>query len=460
MPTSITARIRLLLFTIAFCNAIQLQAQNDRPNIIFILTDDQRWDALGHAGNPIIQTPNMDQLAEQGTYFKNAFVTTPICAASRASIMTGLYERKHDYTFRQPPLKKEFIDQSYFSLLQKAGYYNGFFGKFGVNFENQMDTLLFDVYKPEQQSNYYRLNEDATKHRHLTNIMADNAIDFIKSAPEGKPFALSISFHAPHAVDSSPDQYVWPIELDTMYQNVTVPDPLMSDDQDFARLPESVRKGFNRARWNWRYDSPTKYQKMVKGYYRMISGVDAALGRIRKSLDENGLSKNTIIILMGDNGYFLGERQMAGKWLLYEPSLRVPLIVYNPSSGKQNTVEDMVLNVDVPSTILDFAQVDIPKTYQGKSLAGYTKTNGKSPKKRTEVLFEHLWNFEPIPPSEGVRTEKYKYFRYRDFPEWEELYDLENDPNEENNLVDKAEHKTTLDDLRKRCDALIKKMKK
>lgn len=204
-----------------------LSAQDSRPNIIFILTDDQRWDALGYSGNTIIQTPEMDKLAKEGTYFKNAFVTTPICAASRASIMTGLYERKHDYTFRQPPLRNEFIDKSYFSLLKEAGYYNGFFGKFGVKFEDRRDTTLFDVYRPENQGGYFRLTHGGTKHEHLTDLMGANAIDFIKSAPNDKPFALSISFNAPHAADSSPEQYIWPVALDTMYQNITIPPPLL-----------------------------------------------------------------------------------------------------------------------------------------------------------------------------------------------------------------------------------------
>ncbi|MGB5554538.1 MAG: sulfatase [Flavobacteriaceae bacterium] len=448
---------KLLLFLAAISFSKVSQSQNDRPNIIFILTDDQRWDALGYAGNNIIQTPNMDQLASDGTYFKNAFVTTPICAASRASIMTGRYERKHKYTFRQPPLKKEFVDQSYFSLLKKAGYYSGFLGKFGVNFENQMDTLLFDDYRPEHQNDYFRLNADGTKHEHLTNKIAENAIDFIKNAPKDRPFSLSISFHAPHAVDSAPDQYFWPLEVDTLYRNLTIPDPIMSDDKDFKALPEAVQKGFNRARWNWRYDTPEKYQKMVKGYYRMISGIDLAIGNIRKALTNQGLEKDTIIILMGDNGYFLGERQLAGKWLMYEPSLRVPLIIYNPAEKAHNTVSDMVLNIDIPSTLLDFAKISIPSAYQGESLMGYAKSEATLPKKREQVLFEHLWEFEPIPASEGVRTEKYKYFRYRDYPQREELYDLENDPNEVHNLAQEKEYRHTLQELRKKCNDLIQK---
>jgi len=290
--------------------------------------------------------------------------------------------------------------------------------------------------------------------------MGANVIDFIKNAPDNKPFALSISFNAPHAADSSPEQYIWPVELDTMYQNVTIPPPLLGGDDSFEKLPKPVREGFNRSRWKWRYDTPEKYQKMVKGYYRMISGIDRVIGRIRAALDQEGISKNTIIILMGDNGYFIGERQMAGKWLMYEPSLRVPLIIYNPKDKGGNTIDDLVLNVDVPSTILDFAKVEIPESYQGTSLTGYTREHHKKIEKRDHFLCEHLWDFKPIPASEGIRTEKYKYFRYLHDHTLEELYDLENDPGEENNLAGTKEFEKILQELRNTCKESIKKLSK
>ncbi|MEQ8687169.1 MAG: sulfatase [Imperialibacter sp.] len=449
-----------LLTLLLICLSGYVYGQKNRPNIIFILTDDQRWDALGHAGNSIIQTPEMDKLAREGVYFKNAFVTTPICAASRATIITGLYERKHNYTFQQPPVKNEFIDNSYPAVLKSEGYYGGFLGKMGVNFENKRDTSLFDVYKPEPVGAYFRLVEEGTKHKHTTDVIRDNAIDFIEKAPADQPFCLSISFHAPHADDSSPQQYFWPQEVDSLYQNVTIPGPSMADDNYFMKLPLPVREGFNRARWNWRFDSPEKYQQMVKGYYRMITGIDRAIAKIRTALEAKGVDKNTVIILMGDNGYFLGERQLAGKWLMYEPSLRVPLIIYDPSGVGAKTVEDMALNVDIAPTILDFAQAKVPGSYQGMSLTGHSKKTKMAVPRREAFLCEHLWNFKPIAASEGIRTEKYKYFRYRDIQDSEELYDLANDPWETKNLVqDKASEKI-LAALRKQCNEEIESLSK
>jgi arylsulfatase A-like enzyme len=156
---------------------------------------------------------------------------------------------------------------------------------------------------------------------------------------------LSLSFSAPHAHDPAKLQYFWSPEYDTMYQNITIPDPIMASDAEFLAQPDYVRTGENRTRWHWRYDTPEKYQHSVKGYYRMISEVDAEIGKIRKTLEEKGLADNTVIILMGDNGYFLGERQLAGKWLMYDNSFRVPLMVFDPRKAGGKRVEDFALNI-------------------------------------------------------------------------------------------------------------------
>lgn len=417
------------------------------PNIIFLLTDDQRWDALGYQGNEIIQTPNMDQLAKEGIYFKNAFVTTPICAASRASIITGKYERSHQYTFGQPPLRRQLIDESYFSLLKESGYYNGFLGKLGVRFEDRMDTSLFDVYKPQGANFYWRMDSTGSKHVHLTDLMGQQAVDFIRKAPENQPFSLSVSYNAPHAEDRSPDQYIWPKDLDALYQNIEIPGPLMGANRYFEEQPEYVRSGLNRERWYWRYDSPEKYQQMVKGYYRMISGIDRTIGTIRAELERKGVAQNTVIILLGDNGYFLGERQFAGKWLMYEPSLRVPMIIYKPGNSHRE-IDDLVLNIDVTPTILEFAGITIPEGYQGIGLSGYAEKRNNPAKKRESFICEHLWKFDRIPASEGIRTKQFKYFRYVNDPDREELYNLKKDPGEKVNLALETKSQSRLEKLR------------
>jgi len=441
--------LTFLFFSVSFFSF----SQENKPNIIFILTDDQRWDALGFAGNTMIQTPEMDRLAAGGTFFENAFVTTPICASSRASLLTGLYERTHGYTFGQGDIRQPYMDQSYPVKLREAGYHTGFFGKFGVSYPGFSE--LFD------QGDDYDRNGKFTDRRgyffktidqdtvHLTCYTSQQAIDFIENAPSDQPFMLSLSFSAPHAHDSAELQYFWSPAYDTMYQKLVVPDPLLQEDKYFEAQPEYVRTGENRTRWYWRYDTPEKYQHSVKGYYRMISEVDTEIGNIRKALEAKGLAENTVIILMGDNGYFLGERQLAGKWLMYDNSLRVPLIVFDPrqSGGNRNT--DFALNIDVPATILDFAGINSPKSWQGTSL----RSNQLA--KRKDFLTEHLWQVDIIPPSEAIRTERWKYFRYINDPSHEELYDLKADPMEINNLAADPAHKATINQLRGKMEKKI-----
>lgn len=442
--------MRLLLLLLFNFTPLLVFAQKNPPNIIFILTDDQRWDALGFAGNEILQTPEMDRLAAEGTYFENAFVTTPICAASRASILTGLYERTHGYTFGQGDIKQPYMDQSYPIQLRKAGYYTGFFGKFGVlypGFQNLFDEGEdYDrngKFKDRRGYFYKTLGSDTV---HLTRYTGQQAMDFIENAPADRPFMLSLSFSAPHAHDPAPLQYFWSPEYDTMYQNITIPEPIMGDESFFLAQPEYVRTGENRTRWHWRYETPEKYQHSVKGYYRMISEVDTEIGKIRKTLEKQGLAENTVIILMGDNGYFLGERQLAGKWLMYDNSLRVPLILFDPRKEGGKRVSDFALNIDLPSTFLNLAGLQIPKSWQGLSLLS------NELQERKEFLTEHLWQTPIIAPSEAIRTQEWKYFRYINDPGNEELYNLAQDPWEQRDLAKDPQHQSVLRQLRRKME--------
>ncbi|WP_091902732.1 sulfatase-like hydrolase/transferase [Maribacter stanieri] len=458
-------RIKILV-GIFFCVCIlsskaQKRVENQevkKPNIVFILTDDQRFDALGYAGNKLISTTEMDKLAREGTYFKNAMVTTPICAASRASILTGLYERTHNFNFQTGNIRESYMAQSYPSILKENGYFTGFYGKYGVRYEkleNQFDEYeSYDrnyEYK-DRRGYYYKILAKDTVH--LTRYTGQKAIDFIADAKTDKPFCLSLSFSAPHAHDGAEDQYFWQTESDALLQNINVPDADLGEDKYFEAQPKFVRDGFNRLRWTWRYDTPEKYQHSVKGYYRMISGIDREIAKIRAELEKRGLAENTVIILMGDNGYFLGERQLAGKWLLYDNSVRVPLIVYDPRVKKQKDSDVMALNIDIPSTILDLAGIDQPKAWHGKSLLPTVKKS-KSNFERDTVLIEHIWEFENIPPSEGIRTKNWKYFRYINDQSFEELYNLEVDPKEIRNLAKDSKYAEKLSAFRNKTNSLI-----
>lgn len=451
---------KIYLLCILLCaNSLCAQtASKARPNIIFILTDDHRHDALGYAGNKYAHTPEMDKLAQTGAYFKKAVVTTPICAASRASILSGLHERTHKYTFQTGDIRQEYMATAYPKVMKQAGYFTGFFGKFGVNYNHLGD--LFDVHEDYDRNNNFKDKRGyffktlGTDTVHLTRYTGQKAIDFIRQAPKDKPFCLSLSFSAPHAHDGAADQFFYDQQTAGLLENVKIDPPPLADDRYFEAQPPKVRAGFSRLRWTWRFDNPEKYQQMVKGYYRMIASVDLEIGKIRAQLKKQGLEKNTVIILMGDNGYFLGERQLADKWLMYDLSVRVPLIVYDPRIRRHQEVETMAANVDIAATIAELGKAPLPQGWQGKSL--YPLLTQAAPTfNRDTLLIEHLWEFENIPPSEGVRTQDWKYFRYVTDKSWEELYDLKNDPREEHNLAKNPQHRAVLNQLRRSLDNLI-----
>ena len=451
-------RLTIFLITLIFTGYLPgcKSSPDKKPNIIFIVTDDQRWDAMGYADNTIIQTPNMDELARSGLYFENAFVTTPICAASRASLFTGLYERTHDYTFGKPELNDQYMYESYPYLLRKCGYQTGFVGKFGVKVSEGIIDSMFSVSKLTWFPYFKEVDGEQV---HLADINGNHAIDFIKSNND-QPFCLSLSFWSPHADDGAEEQYFWPEYCDSLYEDVVIPVPETADPAFFEALPEFLKTTMNRERWYWRYDTPEKFQKMVKGYYRMISGVDSVIGRIQTALQQEGLADNTVIILMGDNGYFLGERGYAGKWLMYEQSIRVPLIIYDPrqqEAKRGRNLGQMVLNVDVTPTILALAGVDIPGRYHGESLTAFYNENPED--WRSSVFCEHrLENNALLPKTECFRDNTWKFIRYEANPELIELYNHREDPDETKNLAYNSSYAERVEHYKYQCDSIIKEL--
>ncbi len=431
---------------------------DDRMNIVFFLSDDQRFDAMGCAGHPVIKTPTMDKLARQGVLFKNAFVTTSICAASRASIFTGLVERTHRYTFREPPLANKFVDNSYPRLLRDAGYRTGFVGKFGVGVKRDARENMFDFFKPLGRGPYFKKQADGSL-RHITQIAADRAIDFLKSHDRNKPFCLSISYNAPHAEDGDKqNHFPWPKVVDGFYDDVTVAPPRLSNPAIFQSQPDFLKKSLNRQRYFWRWDTPEKYQKNIKAYFRMISGVDHSMGRVLDELQRLELAENTVVLFMGDNGYYRANRGFAGKWSHYEDSLRVPMIIFDPRRDKKHrgrVAEQMALNIDMPRTMLAYAGVDTPDSYQGSDLSRLVV--GETPETwRTDFFCEHLMRLPGgLPKWEGVRGQRWVYARYfEQNPVYEFLHDLKNDPDQLENLAADTKYAKTLNQMRSRCNTL------
>ena len=447
----------ILLFAgIAIQRSVAEDVGRTQPNIVFLLVDDQRNDTLGCAGHPIVKTPVIDRLAAEGVRFENAFVTTSICAASRASILTGLHERTHNYTFLKPALAKPLMLNSYPALLRQSGYRTGFIGKYGVQTQGQPEPEMFDVFRVHDRNPYFKQQPDGSL-RHETEIAGDRAIEFLQGNADGTPFCLSVSFNAVHAEDNDhQDHFPWPKAVDGLYDSVEVPAPRLSDPWIFANHPEFLKQSMNRQRYHWRWNTPEKYQKNIKAYFRMISGVDRVVGRIRAELERLGLAENTVIIYMGDNGYYMGDRGFAGKWSHYDQSLRVPFIIYDPRlpEAKRGIVSSqMVLNIDAPATMLELAGVEVPAHYQGESLQPLMQGQAL-PEWRTESFCEHLMEYKSIPKWEGVRGERYVYAKYfGQEPAYEFLHDLKADPNQLINLASNPEYQQILNRMQRRTDA-------
>ena len=469
-----------------------------RPNIIFLMADDQRADAMGCMGNPVIKTPNMDRLAADGVLFENAFLTTSICMASRAGIMLGQFEARHQCNFERPSNKTisyaEF-ENSYPRLLQKAGYRTGFIGKFG--FAVSKDKILncplnpdgtragkghlwkkpeympsdkFDAwYGFPGQGTYFPKDKPG---KHLTRIMGEQAAEFFQSGDPAQPFCLSINFKAPHGPTQPDPAY------NGMYKDVKIPRQQNDGDEYSERLPKVVREHWRGHRVYNKEAGPGKYQKFMERYYQCITGIDTVIGRIRAELKRLKLDNNTVIIYTSDNGYFCGSKGLGGKCLLYEESIRTPLIIFDPRLGVSKRAArhpQLVMSVDFASTMLDMAGLKTPPTMQGKSLAPLL--TGQKTKWRDSTFHENNFtsHFMPSLSNAGnwrdkilqrsvrckaVRTKRYKYICYfEQQPIIEELFDLKNDPMETSNLADKLQYSDILISLRKQCDDWIRKAK-
>ena len=443
------------LLTLPEC--LRADEAKNRVNILFFLVDDQRNDTLGCAGHPIVKTPVIDRLAAGGVRFRNAFVTSSICAASRASIFTGLTERTHGYTFGKPPVPASYSQTSYPILLKHAGYRTGFVGKYGVSMDVS-PVRMFDEFA-EQAPPYLRNG------RHIDDINTERAIEFLNRSSKKQPFCLSVSFSSVHADDENhipgrKGHYPVIDAVKDMYQDVEIPAPRLTDPAIFENLPEFLKASMNRQRYFWRWDTPEKYQENMRAYFAMISGVDHMIGRILNELKAQGLADKTVVIYASDNGYYMGERGFAGKWSHFEQSLRIPLIIYDPRlpATKRGRVPNaMALNIDIPATLLDYAGARIPKHYQGRSLVPLMRGD-KIGVLRTDFFCEHLMDLKDLPKWEGVRGQRYVYARYfEQTPPYEFLHDLEVDPDQLTNFVSNLQYHNILAQMRKRCDELKKK---
>ncbi|MGH9667971.1 MAG: sulfatase family protein [Bryobacteraceae bacterium] len=464
------------------------RASERRPNILFVLTDDQAVTEMSCYGNTILHTPNMDRLAAEGARFTNCFVTNSLCAPSRASMLSGCYS--HITGVRgnsESPGSVEKINPSlptYPKALQQAGYRTGAVGKWHL----QSDPVGFDYscilpgqgvyFDPDFIENGKRRKIPG----YVTDITTDLALNFLeKHAPGPEPFCLLYSHKAPHRPFKPPPRHA------KLFDDVELPYPATFND-DYATRKIASEAGDMRFDISLAGDYPDLpgklspverkkwlYQRFVKDHHRAVAGVDENLGRVLRYLDQHGLAQDTLVLYTSDNGFFLGEHGWYDKRFMYEPSLRLPLLIrYTRLGVSGNVPAQMVLNIDYAPTILDFAGVPVPESMQGKSLRPLLE--GKAPADwRRSMYYEYFENSwltlkgqKPNPndpnsryltrhrvvPHRGVRTERHKLIQYYGDGDYWELFDLAKDPHELNNVYGNAAYATVTDSLKQELNRL------
>ncbi|MGC6550806.1 MAG: sulfatase-like hydrolase/transferase [Rubripirellula sp.] len=450
--------VAVLLFGLVTIDFVQAE---QRPNVIFFFTDDQTTSTIGCYGNEVVQTPNIDMLAREGTRFRNAFVSHSICWVSRTTVLSGLTGRTYGTPGRHDVAKPEAVETLYTDLLREQGYRTGFFGKWHAKMPKgyrQQDH--FDEFEAIGRNPFYKKQPDGSL-RHETELIVDRGIDFIKRQPKDQPFALNLWFNACHAEDSDRrpgiGHFPWPRTTDGMYEDIQIAPPRLGDQAIFDELPGFLKTTINRERYFWRWNTEEKYQTNVRAYYRMVTGIDQSIGRVLETLREAGLDDNTIIVYSADNGYYMGNRGLAGKWSHYDDALRVPMIIFDPRvdpSHRGQVSEAIALNLDLPATILDWAGVEVPDRYQGRSLMPIV-SDRKPSDWREESFHEHFAVRNRIPAFEGIRNTRFKYVRYVDNDNYEFLHDLQVDPDELVNFVSDPRYADTLAEMRQRTDQRI-----
>lgn len=425
-----------------------------RPNFVFFLTDDQPYLGMGCTGNAVLKTPNMDRLAEEGVLFERAFVTTAICCSSRASIYTGQHMRRHGIDDFEKSLSSAQWRQTFPALLRQAGYRTAFLGKFAIGSPKADQELAlpadqFDLWYGFPQSVSFKQVENG-RARYLTTVMTEKAMEFFKASTPDQPFCLIMALKEPHG----PLDFFDP-EFPDPYVDAEIPRPVNMTRGSFDTLPELVRNGLN-ANPKW-LENPGAYQASMRKIYSYISRADVAVGQIREALAARGLDKNTVVIHMADNGSMEGAHGLSGKWIMYEESIHVPLIIHDPRlpADTRGRRAQMALNIDLAPTILAMAGLPVPGGMQGADLQPLLRD--PTAPGREDWYYEHVYTTPPsrriIPKCEGVRTDRWKYIRYTDpEPPLEQLFDLTADPHEEEDLAREPAQAQTLARLRVRCD--------
>jgi N-acetylglucosamine-6-sulfatase len=499
MKTKIYTNIFVTLFGFLFIffhanNQLQSlpikELENTNPrNIIFILSDDHKYDFMGFTGKlPWLETPNLDRLAREGAYFPNAFVTTSLCSPSRASILTGQYSHTHKVVDNSAPAPKEMI---YFpQYLQSRGYRTAFFGKWHMGSATDEPRPGFDhwesfrgqgvYYNPTLNINgVHKTYEDST---YITDLLTEHAINWLRGRDVQKPFFMYLSHKAMHGPYEPPKRYLGKYDdvnltLPSSFYTSAQPvkgkshpygyEDYLGPDKDQIEAPAKGEDYYGEGRvpdWqkmqreSWHgvdymyHAQHVDFETLVKRNCELILSLDESIGRILEYLDSEDLSESTVVIYMSDNGHLFGEHGLIDKRHFYEESVKVPFLIRCPEMIEEGQIiESMIQNIDVAPTIMELAGIEKPEQMQGMSIVPLL--TGEDVEWRDKIFYEYYWEnaYPQTPTMFGVRTDRYKYIRYHGIWDTNEFYDLEEDPYEMNNLIASPEHQSLIQEL---CDEI------
>lgn len=408
----------------------------DQPNIIFILIDDQRYDFLSYLDHPWVETPYIDQLAERSIFFDRAYVTTSLCSPSRASILTGQYTHIHRVLDNDTPIPPDMI--TFPQVLQKGGYTTAFIGKWHMGGSDSSPRKGFTHWVSFKGQGAYEnpsLNINGTlsqEQGYTPDILTDQAISFLESQENTeKPFFMYLSHKSIHE-DFTPAP-----RHEGRYKEVSIPPPTPMENQ--VEKPQWVkrqRKSWHGAEREYSIQNYGSYTSFFQKYSECMLGVDESIGKLTEYLQHTGQLAKTAIIYFSDNGYLMGEHGLIDKRVMYEESIRVPAFLHWPEKFSEPVrMDNFFLNVDIGPTILDMAQLSIPEDMQGKSI--YPLLKGEDIPWRTSFIYEYFNDPKAVqtPTMFGLRTQRYSYTTYYGVWDLFELYDLEKDPTQNDNLL-------------------------
>ncbi len=483
LPNSLERHVRASLFVRMFLLSLLLnipssgisqrtsgQARSPRPNIVFILIDDLRWDELGIVGHPYIKTPNIDRIGKEGALFRNAFMTTPLCSPSRASLLTGQYAHTHGITDNVDRSAASHRLATFPLLLHQSGYETAFIGKWHMGNDDKPRPGFDRWVSFKGQGAYLNpdMNEDGKAVKpagYVTDILNQYALDFIRR-PHDKPFLIYLAHKAIHpemtqnndgSVNVADAELFIPAERHrNLYAGNTIP-----HRPNYKHPPEG-KPALQRRIGDLPPLGPETATKdeTILGRQRTLMAIEEGVGQMLRVLKENGQLDNTIIIFTSDNGYFYGEHGLSiERRLAYEESIRTPLLVRYPALIRPGTVRDeFALNIDLAPTLMELAGVAVPATMQGRSLAPLL--GGKRPAWRNSFLIEYYSDtvFPRITKMgyKAVRTGRWKYIHYLELEDMDELYDLKTDPYEMTNLIHRPNARKALSEIKKDLERLLK----